>query len=51
MHLKTQFLACLLAPPVGRPCFRLKVMLGLIVSLAIGGVELIGEEVAVDFSG
>ena len=46
---KTQFFACLLAPPAGWPCFRLSVGLGLTVGLAIGGAELMGGKFAVDF--
>ena len=43
------FLALFLTLWAGWPCFRLVV--GLTVGLAIGGVKLIGGEVAVGFSG
>ena len=46
---KTQFFACLLAPPAGWPCFHWRVRLDLTVGLAIGGVELMGGKVANGF--
>ena len=49
-HLKTQFLARLLAPTAGWPHFRLRVRLGLTVGLAIDEAELMGREIAVGFS-
>ena len=46
---KTQFFACLLALPSGRPHFHLREV-GLTVGLAIGKAKLMEGEVAVDFS-
>ena len=49
---KTQFIACLLVFLAGWPHFRLVVgLVGLIVDLAIGGVEFICKKVAAGFSG
>ena len=49
---KTQFLACFLALMASQLYFRLLVgLVGLTVGLAISEAELIGEEVAFDFSG
>ena len=46
------FLACLLALLISRSCFRFVISLaGLIVGLAIGGVELTTGEIAVGFLG
>lgn len=51
---KTQFFTRLLTLLTGRPCFCLKIVIGLVgmtVDLAIGGAELMVGEVVISFSG